>query len=106
MVDIYHFNCSLFTFFFKKNTGILGYLVIEYLRQVAKLKRTWNLAPVSQIVQKITENYCTCLYLSAGQVGDSMICGSNDILNLVSCTNTHCDITDLVNHGMFKNAKT
>ena len=32
------------------------------------LKRTWNLAPVSQIVQKITENYCACLYLSTGQV--------------------------------------
>ena len=31
-------------------------------------KRTWNLASVSQIVHKITENYCTCLYLSAGQV--------------------------------------
>ena len=29
---------------------------------------TWNLAPVSQIVQKITENYRTCLYLSTGQV--------------------------------------
>ena len=32
------------------------------------LKRTWNLAPVSQIVQKITQNYCTWLYLSTGQV--------------------------------------
>ena len=27
-----------------------------------------NLSPVSQIIQKITENYCTCLYLSTGQV--------------------------------------
>ena len=45
--------------------GIFGYWVIG---QVAKFKRTWNLAPVSQIVQKITENYCTCLYLSTGQV--------------------------------------
>ena len=25
---------------------------------------------------------------------------------LASCTNTHCDVTDSVNHGMFKNAKT
>ena len=23
----------------------------------------------------------------------------------VSCNNTHCDITDLVNHGMVKNKK-
>ena len=36
--------------------------------QVAKLKRTWNLAPVSQIVQKIPKNYCPHLYLSTGQV--------------------------------------
>ena len=36
--------------------------------QVAKLKRTWNLAPVFQIVQKIPENYCPCLFLSIGQV--------------------------------------
>ena len=29
MVDIYHFNCPLFTFSKKWNTGILAYLVIE-----------------------------------------------------------------------------
>ena len=23
-------------------------------------------------------------------------------MHLVSCTNTHCDVTDLVNHGMVK----
>ena len=23
-----------------------------------------------------------------------------------SCTNTHCDVTDFVNHGMVKNTKT
>ena len=38
-------------------------LVIQELEQVAKLKRTWNLALVLQIVQKIPENYCSCLYL-------------------------------------------
>ena len=27
-------------------------------------------------------------------------------MHLVSCTNTHRDVTDLVNHGMFKNTKT
>ena len=36
--------------------------------QVAKLKGTWNIALVLQIVQKITKNYCSCFYLSVGQV--------------------------------------
>ena len=26
-------------------------------------------------------------------------------MHLVSCTNTHRDVTDLVNHGMVKNTK-
>ena len=63
------FLIVLYSPFQKKwNIEILAYLVIEYLGQVAKLKRTWNLVSVSQIVQKITENYCTCWYLSTGQV--------------------------------------
>ena len=61
-------NWPLFTFSKQWDFGILTYLVIEWLRQLAKLKRTWNLAAVLQIVQKITENYCPCLYLSTGQV--------------------------------------
>ena len=36
--------------------------------QFDKLERTWNLVPVLQILQKITENYCSCFYLSVGQV--------------------------------------
>ena len=36
--------------------------------QVAKLTMTWNLAPVLQIVQKITESYFPSLYLSFGYV--------------------------------------
>ena len=68
MVDIYYFQLSL-THLFKKmkhrNLDIISYWV---LGQVPKLKRTWNLAPVLQIVQKITENYRTCLYLSICQV--------------------------------------
>ena len=40
--------------------------------------------------------------------GDFMSCGSKDIfkVHLISCTNTHRDVIDLVNHGMVKNAKT
>ena len=26
-------------------------------------------------------------------------------MHLISCTNTHCDVTNLVNHGMVKNTK-
>ena len=47
------------------NLEIVGYWL---LKQVAKLKRTWNLAPVLRIVQKILENYYPYLYLSADQV--------------------------------------
>ena len=71
---------------------------------VAKLKRTWNLASVSQIVQQITENYCTCLYLSIGQVW-----WLHDLWfkrYIQKCTLSHALVTDLVNHGMVKNTKT
>ena len=61
------FKFALFTFSKKWNTRILTWLIIKWLEQVAKLKRTWNLASVLQIVQKIPENYWPCLYLSTGQ---------------------------------------
>ena len=38
------------------------------MKQVSKLKRTWNLVPVLQIVQMIPENYCPWLYLSISHV--------------------------------------
>ena len=40
--------------------------------------------------------------------GDLMSSGSKDIFKMhhVSCTNTHHDMTDLVNRGMVKNEKT
>ena len=68
IVDVSVFNCLLFAFSKKWNIGILKWLVIEELEQVAKLKRAWNVAPVLQIVQTIPENYRNCLYLSVGQV--------------------------------------
>ena len=43
-------------------------MVTEQLEEIAKLKMAWNLAPPLQIVQKISENYCPCLYLSTDQV--------------------------------------
>ena len=51
---------------FQKNET-LGFWVIG-LEQVAELKKTWNLALVPQIIQKIHENYCPCIHLSIGQV--------------------------------------
>ena len=61
------------------------------MEQVAKLKRAWDLAPVFQIVEKISEKYCPCLYLSIDQVW---------FVNVHPVSyNTHHDITDLVNHG-------
>ena len=73
--------------------------------QVAKLKKTWNLAPVLQIVLKITENYCPAYIYQLTKFGDFMSCGSKDIFKnacYLICTNAHHDVTDLVNHEMLK----
>ena len=81
------FKCPYSPFQKKWNTGILKQLVIEYLEQVAKFKRTWNLAPVCQIVQKIPENYCPCLFLSIDR-----ICWPNELWfkrYIPKCTLSH-----------------
>ena len=72
------------------------------------MKRAWNLAPVLQIVQVIPENYCSCWYLSIGQVWrlDELWFKWYIQKCTVLCTNTHHDVTDLLNHGMVKNTKT
>ena len=88
------------------NLRILGYWA---LGQVTKLKRTWNLAIVSQTVQTITENYCPCLYLSTGQVWwlhDLWFKRYIQKCTLSHLLNTHRGVTDLVNQGMVKNTKT
>ena len=48
----------------------LPFLIVPYspFQKMKHWKKTWNLTPVLQIVQKITENYWTCLYLSVAQV--------------------------------------
>ena len=85
-------------------------MVIEQLEQVCKVKRTWNLAPVLQIVQKIPENYCIWSYLSIGQVWWlNELCFKRYIQNCMhpfSCTNTHHDDIDFANSRMVKNTKT
>ena len=82
-------------------------MVIEYLEQVATLKRIWNIAPLLQIVQKILENYCPGLYQSIGVL---ISCGSKDLLENAPCPmythHTHHDVTDLVNYEIVKNENT
>ena len=75
------------------------------MEQVAKLKRTWNLAPVLQIVQKITENCCSYLYISVGQIWS---CGSKDIFK--NAPSLMCRYSSwrhrFGRHGIVKNTKT
>ena len=77
------------------------------MEQVAKLKRAWYLALVFQIVQKISEKYCPCSYLSIDQIWwvDELWFKRYIQKWTVSCTNTHHDVTDLLNHGIVKNTK-
>ena len=53
---------------FQKKMKHWNFYIFGYWVQVAKLKSSWNLVPVFQIVQKITEYYCPCLYISTGKV--------------------------------------
>ena len=73
------------------------------------MKRTWNLALVLQLVQKIPESFCSSLYLSIGQIWwlnelwfkrYIQKCPLSQVLNTVH------DVIDLVNHGMIKNTQT
>ena len=72
------------------------------------MKRTWNLVLVLQIVQKVPENYCPCLYYQLTKFDDITFQAAEKIylkMHPVSCTNTHDEVADLVNHGMVKNIK-
>ena len=57
------------------------------MEQVTKLKRTGTYPQILQIIQKILENYCPCLYpsIQLGKFGDLMSCGSKDILKNEPC---------------------
>ena len=78
------------------------------MEQVAKLKRNWYLAPVLQIIQKLLENYCSCLYLSIGQV---WLLSELSLKRLIQkCTLFHVliihhDATNLVNREKVENTK-
>ena len=99
------FNCPLIHLCKKMKHWKLD--LICYWVTGAKFKRTWNLAPVLQIVQKITENYCPRLYLSGVQVWWLHEFWFKRYIQ--KCTLPHLLIliaTDSVNHGMVKNTKT
>ena len=77
---------------------------------MATLERTWNVAPILHIVQKIAENYCSRLYLLIGHVWwlyelyfkrYIQKCNLSHVL-----INTHHEVAELVNHGSVKNTKT
>ena len=75
------------------------------MEQVAELKRTWELAPVLQIIQKIPESYCLCLHQSTDQFW-----WRNELWfkrYIQKCTlshvlNTHHEVTVLINREMLK----
>ena len=72
------------------------------------MKRAWNLAPVIQVIQMISEKYWRCLYLSIDQAWwvNELWLKRYSKMHSVSYTDTHHDVTDLLNHGMVKNRKT
>ena len=43
-----------------------------------------------------------CIYQLA-KFRDLLSCGSKDIFKNATCTNSHLDVTDIVNHGVVKN---
>ena len=72
------------------------------------MKRAWNLAPVLQIIQNFSEKYCNCLYLPIDQgwlVNELLFKTYIQKMHPTSGTNTHHDVTDLVNHRMVKYIK-
>ena len=77
------------------------------MKEVAKLKRTLNLAPVLQIFQKILENYCPWLYLLIGQVWWLNELWFRRYIRKWALSHVIILImvTHLVNHGMVENTK-
>ena len=76
--------------------------------QVSKLKNTWNLVPNPPNCSK---DYLELLLLLISISWPSLVTSCTVVqkiyskMCLVSCTNIHRDVTDLVNHGMVKNTK-
>ena len=73
----------------------------------SRLKRTWNFALVLKLFKRFLKVIALAYIYQLAKFGGLMSCGSKDPkMHPVSCTTTHHDITDLINHGMVKNTKT
>ena len=104
------FNCPLFIHLFKKmkywNLEILGYWVIGADCWIKKDLESSRSPP------NCSKDYRKLLPLLISINWPSLVTSWVVVqkiyskMHLVSCTNTHHDVTDLVNHGMVKNTKT
>ena len=92
----------------KWNTGISTYLVIEYWGRLLN----WKGPGTSPSLPNCSKDYWKSLSLFISISWPSLVTSWFVVqkiyskMHLVSCTNTHRDVTDLVNHGMVKNTKT
>ena len=102
------FNCPLFTFPKKKkiwNLDIIGYLVIGAGCWIKK-----DLEP-SPSLPNCSKDYLKLLPLLMSINWPSLVTSwvvvqkKSSKMYLVSFTNSHCDVTDTVIHGMVKNTK-
>ena len=69
------------------------------------MKKTWDLALVLQIIQKLPENYCSSLYLSTGKVWLLNELWFKRYIQKCTLSHFHHDVTDLENQGMVENTK-
>ena len=109
MVDIYQFYLS-FIHLFKKlkhwNLDLFGYWVIGAGCLIKKDPESSRSPP------NCSKDYWKLLLLLISINWPGLVTSWVVVqkiyskMHLVSCTNTHCDVTDLVNHGMVKNTKT
>ena len=109
MFDLYHSQLS-FTHLFKKmkhwNLDIFDYWVIG-----GRLLN-WKGPESSPSLPNCSKDYWKLLYLLISINWPSLVTSWFVVqkiyskMHLVSCINTHRDVTDLVNHGKVKNTKT
>ena len=109
MVDMSIFNSDFFTFSKKMkhwNIGIFGYWVIGAVCWIEKDQEP------SSSLSNCSKGYWKLFYVLISINWPSLVTSWLVVqkiyskMHLISCTNTHHDITGLVNHGMVKNTKT
>ena len=77
------------------------------MEPAATLKRAWNLPLVLKLFKWPVKIIAHAYIYQLAEFGDLMSCGSKiySKMHPVLCTNTHHDVTDLVNHVMVKTTK-